>query len=112
MKLARLCRAFLAAWLAGCVGTTPAMHNEPKRQLAVATGEEACRARSALVLLCGERSCAFYRCGEVVPREAAPAESSDYPDGHPPGSNSQGAVYKKALGGEPARVAPRLGVIR
>ena len=84
MKLARLWKAFFAAWLAGCAGRTPVVRNELERPPAVVTGEEACHARSALVLLCGERSCAFYRCGEVALREAAPTESAP-PDAAPYG---------------------------
>jgi hypothetical protein len=35
-----------------------------------------------------------------------------YPDGHPDEGSHQGQVYKHALGAEPARVAPRWGILR
>ena len=35
-----------------------------------------------------------------------------YPDGHPYEKLSQGEMYEEALQVEPARVVPRLGVIR
>jgi hypothetical protein len=35
-----------------------------------------------------------------------------YPEGNPHAGKSQGEVYQKALGGEPARVQPHLGVYR
>jgi hypothetical protein len=35
-----------------------------------------------------------------------------YSKGHPYADSDQGAIYKKALGGEPARVVPWLGIIR
>ena len=36
----------------------------------------------------------------------------EYPIGHPHQEDSQGDIYWKALGAEPARVTPRRGVIR
>jgi hypothetical protein len=36
----------------------------------------------------------------------------EYPEGTPHGGKNQGDVYKKALGGKPARVQPHLGVYR
>ena len=35
-----------------------------------------------------------------------------YPIGHPYQNEFQGAIYKEALGAEPARITPRKGVIR
>ena len=35
-----------------------------------------------------------------------------YPDGHPYQRQSQGEIYQKSLRATPARVVPRLGVIR
>jgi hypothetical protein len=35
-----------------------------------------------------------------------------YPTGHPYQGMNQGDMYEQAFGGEPARIVPRLGVIR
>ncbi len=37
---------------------------------------------------------------------------SDYPPGHPYQGSNQGKIYTEAFGEEPARILPRLGVIR
>jgi len=81
-QMSDLSKVVLAVCLVGCAGSAPSLQSRGGAQPAVVTGEEACREPSALVLLCGERACAFYRCREVALPENAPRQAVPY-DGAP-----------------------------
>jgi len=78
----KLLNVVLAASLAGCAGSAPSVRSKYGAQPAVVSGEEACREPTALILLCGEDACAFYRCSEVALLENAPRRAVPY-DGGP-----------------------------